>query len=130
MVMSEGDIDQTFADVAKKPPDAVVASYQLLFEDRRITDGHACHVLPSAGGDFFRALLLRGQGYYPSYGSDFEHQNVAGIYVGRILKGEKPADMRVLRPKKAEFVINRQTAQILGITLAPALLALADEVIK
>ena len=123
------EIDAAFARAVEQRVDAMAIARSQLFLDRRIqlTTLTIRHALPA----IFYERGFPEVGGLMSYASrPTDQYRQAGIYVGRILKGEKPADLPVVQPTKFELVINMQTARLLGIEVPPALLAVADEVIE
>ena len=126
---SNGEIDIAFADIVRKRTEALLVGASLLFVERRIQIATlaARHGLPVAYP--FREYLEVGG--LMVYGPNLaERDRQVGIYTGRILKGEKPADLPVMRSTKFEFILNLQTAKTLAIVIPPTLLASADEVIE
>jgi putative ABC transport system substrate-binding protein len=123
------EIDQAFAALVSERPDALFVAPDPLFFGRRVQLSNltARHSLPAT----FPVRDNAEAGGLMSYGTNISHAyRQVGVYVGRILKGAKPADMPVVQADKFELVINTQTARLLGITVSPSLLARADEVIE
>jgi putative ABC transport system substrate-binding protein len=122
-------IDTAFATLVKMQADAFLISPEALFVTRRFQflTLAARHAIPA----LYHRRQFTDAGGLMSYGSSFADQfRQTGLYAGRILKGENPADMPVQLPTKFEFVINLQTAKALGLNIPPMLLARADEVIE
>jgi putative ABC transport system substrate-binding protein len=124
------EIDAAFAGLVQKRSDALlVGAYALFYEHRaQIITLAARHAVPAS---YFTPGFIDAGGlmsYGPKSYDDMARQG--GVYVGRILKGEKAGDLPVIRPTQFEFVINLKTAKALGLTIPPDLLAIADEVIE
>jgi putative ABC transport system substrate-binding protein len=126
---SNRDIDVAFRDIVQKRIDALVVGPHGLFNNRRVqlVMLAARHAVPT----IYSVPEFTEIGGLMSYGASAKDQfRQTGIYTGRILKGEKPADMPILRATKFDFVINLQTARTLGNEIPATLLARADEVIE
>jgi putative ABC transport system substrate-binding protein len=123
------EINAAFATIVRERLDAVFVGQDGFFNSRRVqlTNLASRYALPATygGRDFTVA------GGLMSYGSDItDAYRQVGIYVGRILKGAKPADLPVVQASRFELIINTQAAQLLGLTVPPTLLSVADEVIE
>ena len=126
---TQHEIDGQFASLVQKRADALIVSPDAFFDSQRdhIVALVARHAIPA----IYERRESAAAGGLMSYGAsvaDAYHQ--AGIYTGRILKGEKPADLPVMQSTRLEFVINLTTAKTLGLTFPPGLLAIADEVVE
>jgi len=123
------EIDAAFKSIAQNRIDALVVMPDNLFGTRRVqfATQAARHAVPA----IYSQREYAEVGGLMSYGTNIlDAYRQAGIYVGRILKGEKPANMPVLHPTKFEFIITLQTPRSLGLTVPSTLLAVADEVIE
>jgi putative ABC transport system substrate-binding protein len=122
------EIDAAFAAFGRERPDAVFVGQDAFFNGRRLqlANWAARHALPMTSG----SRDICEVGGLMSYGTNIVYTyRQMGVYVGRILKGAKPADLPVEQSAKFELVINAQTARVLGLQIPPNLLARADEVI-
>jgi putative ABC transport system substrate-binding protein len=126
---TSGEIDAAFASFMRDRPDALFVAGDPFFSIRRIqlVNLTSRHGIPST----FSSREFPDVGGLMSYGTNIaDAWRQAGFYVGRILKGAKPAALPVVQASKFELVINAQTARMLGLTVPSTLLSTADEVIE
>ncbi|MET0671587.1 MAG: ABC transporter substrate-binding protein [Xanthobacteraceae bacterium] len=128
-VASEGDIEDAVASLVQQRVGALFVAPQADFRmwRQQLVLLAARHVLPTS----FSSSDLVMSGGLMSYGPDqIESYRQAGVYTGRILKGEAPASLPVMQSTKFEFAINLKTARALGLTIPPSMLALATNVVE
>jgi putative tryptophan/tyrosine transport system substrate-binding protein len=126
---TSGEINTAFASLERERPDALFVGGDAFFNTRRVhlVNLASRHALPAA----YAERVFPEIGGLMSYGTDIvDAYRQVGSYAGRILKGAKPADLPVVQATKFELVINAESARMVGLTVPPSLLALADEVIE
>jgi putative ABC transport system substrate-binding protein len=126
---TEGDLDAAFTGLVQRHAQALVIAGDAFFF--RVSTKLVAFAEQHSLAAIFGSREFADAGGLMSYAASLaEAHRQAGIYVGRVLKGEKPGDLPVMQPSKFELVINLKTAKALGLEIPPNLLALADEVIE
>ena len=126
---TSGEIDAAFAAFVREQVDALFIGPGGVFSNRRVHIANQAmrHGIPAT----YSQREFPEIGGLMSYGTNLtDSWRQVGIYAGRVLKGAKPADLPVVQSIKLELVINAQTARLLGLTIPPGVLAIADEVIE
>jgi putative ABC transport system substrate-binding protein len=125
----ESEFEAAFAEAAREGAQALLFSTSIYFVERRerLAALAAKYKLPAIDQNPGYVTAGGLMSYGPSISDSYRQ---VGIYAGRILKGEKPAELPVIQPTRLELVINLKTAKALGLTVPPSLLAIADEVIE
>jgi putative tryptophan/tyrosine transport system substrate-binding protein len=126
---TEAEFDSAFASLAQMKAGGLMIGSDALFISRgeRLGALSVRHAVPA----IFQFRAFAAAGGLMSYGAEMaDLYRQSGVYTGRILKGEKPADLPVFQATKVELIINLKTAKALGLEVPPALLARADEVIE
>ena len=128
MVRGEEEFAAAFAAMTKERADAVMVQGSL--PRKPVLDLALKHRLPAVGGGAGGRLFAREGGLMSYSGNQNDQYRRAALYVDRILRGAKPADLPVEQPTRYDLVINLKTAKALGITVPPTVLARADEVFE